>query len=86
MFRMSDTVIRLIERRSVGDKYILVSLHINNFFFTFGKRVWQLVEGFPMGVACGPSFADIYLAYYEFGFALRQFKAAEANWVVNTMV
>ena len=25
VFRMSDTVIRLIERRSVGDKYILVS-------------------------------------------------------------
>ena len=35
MFRMSDTVIRLIERRSVGDKYILVSLHINNLFFIF---------------------------------------------------
>ena len=28
---MSDTVIRLIERRSVGDKYILVSINILTF-------------------------------------------------------
>ena len=31
---MSDTVIRLIERRSVGDKYILVSINILTFLFS----------------------------------------------------
>ena len=39
VFRMSDTVIRLIERRSVGDKYILVSSRPSPFppdhFFLF---------------------------------------------------
>ena len=34
LLRMSDTVIRLIERRSVGDKYILVSINILTFLFS----------------------------------------------------
>lgn len=43
-------------------------------YFVFGGELYKMEVGFPMGIACGPSMADVYLLYYEFTFALRKFE------------
>ena len=68
----------LVDAETLGDWCQIV---IDNSYFTFGGKVWQMVEGFPMGIPSGPSFADVYLAYYEFIFALRKFEEVRATGV-----
>jgi len=43
-------------------------------YIVFGGELYKMEVGFPMGIACGPALADVYLLYYEFTFALRKFK------------
>lgn len=38
----------------------------NNTVFQFGKQLLRQTDGVPMGLACGPVFANIYMAEYEY--------------------
>ena len=33
--------------------------------FQLGNRLWHQTDGVPMGIHCGPVFANLYLAFYE---------------------
>ena len=36
-----------------------------NTVFQLGNRLWRQTDGVPMGIHCGPVFANLYLAFYE---------------------
>jgi len=37
----------------------------DNTVFQLGNRLWHQTDGVPMGIHCGPVFANLYLAFYE---------------------
>ena len=50
---------------------------IDNFFVTFGGRVFQQTIGITIGTNCAPLLVDLFLYSYEAGFIQRLLKEKE---------